>query len=271
MIQLDDIRRVRSQFDRDSEGCYWSGEFVSLLGDLILASSGVADDRLTSIYEEHRHAEQDLRSLVTILFKLEWIRSRLGTDDRSQFLWYQFAPADIDHFHVQLRSIFDHAKDIIKQAADKPRQVRADSFTGLQNWLKKNPGNRVRLGEVLSSLVESADWFPRIQQLRNFIIHSGGFTLVFFDLKEGIHFQCYGKSLQPFIRNQSVMYNENVVDFQLYSAFFLCKLILFLEGLAKAVRSRFNIAKRGSESKMYCEGFPHLLRWLDKLAAKMQS
>ncbi len=55
MIDLKDVQSVRSQFGMDEEGCFWSGEFMSLLGDLVVASARHKDQILTQIHQKHRY------------------------------------------------------------------------------------------------------------------------------------------------------------------------------------------------------------------------
>ncbi len=205
-----------------------------------------------------------------VLFKLEWIRSHAQNNDSFKPLWFQFATADIDYFHVEFRSIFDYVAQIIRDTGNKPGQI-PDSFRELQQWLNKNPGNRARVGEELAEVVESVDWFPDIQNLRDSMIHKGAFTLVFLDPEEGILFQSLGNSLKPLIRNEIVMHNKNVVDFQLYSAFYLCRLFLFLEELAKAIRSKLSIKKINQQAKSYSPGFKLVISWLDRLTQKIKT
>jgi hypothetical protein len=206
VIDLKDIQSVRSQFGMDEEGCFWSGEFILLLGDLVVASARHKNEILTQILQKHRYILQDLSNLGMVLFKLEWIRSHAQNNDSLKSLWFQFATTDIDYFHVEFRSIFDYVAKIIGDITNKPGQI-TDSFHRLQERLNK-PGNRARLGEELANLVESVDWFPDIQGLRDSMIHMGAFTLVFLDPEEGILFQSLGNSLKPLIRNEIVMHNK---------------------------------------------------------------
>jgi hypothetical protein len=158
---------------------------------------------------------------------------------------------------------------IIKETGNKPGQI-PDSFRELQQWLNKNPGNRARLGEELAKVVESVDWFPDVQRLRDSIIHSGAFTLVFLNPEEGILFQTYANSVKPFIADEVVMYNRNVIDFQLYSALYLCRLFLLLDELAKIVRSKLNIKNRDSQASSRWLGIEIIIQWIDKLTEKIK-
>jgi len=178
---------------------------------------------------------------------------------------------DIECFHTEFRSIFDYVAQIIKEAANEPKQIRGASFRELQQWLNKNPGNRARLGEELAKVVESVDWFPDVQRLRDSMIHSGTFTHVFLDPEEGILFQSYPNSVKPSITNEMVMYNRNVVDFQLYSALYLCKLLLFLDELAKIIRSKLSIKKGRGQAKSYSRGFELIISWLDRLTERIKT
>ena len=273
MIDLKDIQSVRSQFGMDEEGCFWSGEFMSLLGDLTVTSKRSKDDKLTKIYRNFLYTMHDLWNLGTVLFKLEWIRSRAETDDSLRTVWSQFASVDIECFHTEFRSIFDYVARIIKETGNEPKQIRGTSFRELKQWLNKNLGNRARLGEELAKVVESVDWFPHVQRLRDTMIHSGSFTHVFLNPEKGILFQSYQNSVEPSITNEMVMYkyNRDVVDFQLYSALYLCKLLLFLDELAKIIRSKLSIKKGREQAKSYSPGLELIISWLDRLPERIKT
>jgi hypothetical protein len=271
MITSDDIQRVRSQLGDDQDGHFWSGEFVSLDADLVIALVRNKDKIAGEIRRKYSYILQDLWNLGIIIFKLEWMRSRAETDESLVTTWWQFATTDIEQFLVEFRSIFDYIAQIIKQVANKPGQTE-DSFQDLQKWIRRNPGHRDSLGNDLADLVDSVDWFPNIRNLRDNIIHFGGFALPFMSPKEGILFQVYGDSLNPLVKDEdeTVMYNKNVVDFQLYSALYICRLFLFLENLASIVRSKLSIKKTSSSGKIYSPGFEFLINWLDRLSEKIK-
>ena len=269
MITSDDIQRVRSQFGEDEEGYFWGGEFVSLFGNSVIESARRKDKIVGEIYRKYSYIMQDLWSLGIIIFKLEWMRSRAEIDESLKTIWWHFATVDIQQFFIEFRSIFDYTAQIIKQAANKPGQT-PNSFQDLQKWIEEKPGHRDSLGDDLANLVDSVDWFPNIRNLRDNIIHFGGFTLPFMSPKEGILFQVYGDSLSPLVKDDAVMYNRNVVDFQLYSALYICRLFLFLENLASLVRSKLSMKGTSSSGKVYSPGFEFLINWLDRLGEKMK-
>ena len=269
MITSDDIQRVRSQFGEDENGYFWYGEFILLLGDLVIALARHEDKTMREIRRKHSYIMLDLWNLGTIIFKLEWMRSRAETDESLKTVWWQFATTDIQQFLIEFRSIFDYIAQIIEQVANKPGQT-ANSFQDLQKWIKRNPGHRDSLGDDLANLVESVDWFPDIRNLRDNIIHLGGFTLPFMSPKDGILFQVYGDSLNPLVKDETVMYNKNVVDFQLYSALYLCRLFLFLENLANIARSKLSTRRTSPLGRIYSPGFELLVNWLDRLSGKIK-
>jgi hypothetical protein len=266
MITSADIQRVRSQFGQDEDGYFWYGDFVSLVGDLVITLARDKDKIVGEIHRKHSYIMQDLWNLGIIIFKLEWMRSRAEIDESLKMTWWLFAMTDIQQFFIEFRSIFDYITQIIEQVANKRGQI-GNSFHDLQEWIKRNPGHRDSLGDDLAYLVESVDWFPDIRNLRDNIIHFGGFTLPFMSPKEGILFQVYGDSLNPLIKDEIVMHNKN---FQLYSALYLCKLLLFLENLANIVRSKLSIKKMSSSGKIYSPGFELLINWLDRLFEKIR-
>src|SRR5262249_48674712 len=143
--------------------------------------------------------------------------------------WNLFTTADIDLFHVEFRSLFDYVARLLRGISDRPKNVPDDrSFEALGKWIAK-PGNGRRIGEEVADLIKKANWFGKIKEVRDEIVHRGGETLVFFE-KPHILFQTY-KRHEKLLDLPGVMYNPNVVDFELYASVLYAYLIDYLEDM----------------------------------------
>ena len=194
---------------------YHAGSFVDLQSRICF---GAHSNRTLSIpCRLLTQVTQDLWNLETLVFRLNWQKELFSGSQLDKSLWLQFAACDIDLFHVQLRSIFDYLAKLIMFFAAKSGQVGTEmSFRELQEWLIKNPGNAKRLGVDLATVVADCHWFGLIRDVRDSIVHRGGMVLVFpehgrilFQVNEGFRNK---------VHINGIMYNENVVNFELYAA-----------------------------------------------------
>jgi len=155
---------------------------------------------------------------------------------------------------------------VIKRVSDRPEQVPDEGFNVLKTWSAKSDDNVKRLGKDLAELVFSVDWFDDLKNVRDVSVHQGGMTLVFLE-KDRILFQIL-KGYEHLISIPEIMYNENVVDFELYAGMYFGYLITFLEDFATAIERRLPKGKYsfgvGNPRKVYRE-LPVIYSWIEKL------
>jgi hypothetical protein len=181
-----------------------------------------------------------------------------------------FAPCDIDLFHVEVRSAFDYVAEIVRLISDSPDQVPGKSFSRfttlsfatLKNWIARDSSNESKVGKDLVEFVVSCDWFDDLKNTRDKLVHRGGFTLAFPE-KKRILFQVYHEG--PTIRVPEIMYNENVVDFELYAGLYCGYLIACLEELATLVQARSGLTAHPGRTKGYGLGVETLQGWINRL------
>lgn len=264
----DTLKEAINLFHSDENGSYWSGQFVDMHVKLGVARYN--DATLESMYRELTHISQDMWTISTLITRLEWLRNILIRDQPTPFLWSQFASVDIEYFHVTLRSILDYVASILVNLAIEPKQVPSGSFHGLYEWLNKNPRNRVRLGKEVSELVSSASWYSEVRVIRDAIVHRGAYTLVFGSPTDGILFQVVS-GLQARINIGTLMWNDNIVDFQLYASLYLAKTLVFLERFGKLLAGRVAQQEPNPKgAKSYWLGFGLMRNWINKLLAKLE-
>lgn len=200
------IQKALSLFsNHEKMGLVWSGKFVSLSTDLRFWAQ--QNKNLIQPAILIQRIIQDIWNIGTLIHRLSWFRTAPIDKDFLSHMWMPYASVDIEHFHVELRSIMDYTGEIISHVANKHGQV-PDSFNKLFYWVARKQGNRKRLGEDLALVVESAAWFPKLRGIRNALIHSGGFTLVFGSPKDGILFQVYKDMASNLIEHKTIMFNE---------------------------------------------------------------
>lgn len=243
----------------------WLGEFISLYSDIHLKSyENRIFPRTNSLIIK---IFQDIGNIGIILERLEWMRQKSYEDEYLHQNWMSFASVDIEHFFVEFRSIMDYVAEIIVITAKKrgqlPKEVsKTTSFEGLKNWVQKSPGNKARLGEEISEVIESAKWFSSIRSIRDELVHEGGLTLVFMEPKEGILFQVYS-GFKNLVNHEIIMYNYNIAYFDRFVAIYFSHLLLFLEGFAKAIRSILELKHIDIKATGGCSNV--VIGWMDSI------
>jgi hypothetical protein len=177
---------------------------------------------------------------------------------------------DIEHYHYELRAILDYVAIALTGLANKPKQAEIDSIEELYNWLNRNPGNINRLGKEASAIVQSAVWYKEIRMIRDMIIHHGANTLVFCSPNEGILFQIM-KGWNKIVYNEALMWNENVLDFELYAGLYFAKAFILIKQIGDLVQERLKeIVNIGDITTNY-SGIEVLANWIGRLVQKLES
>jgi hypothetical protein len=124
-----------------------------------------------------------------------------------------------------------------------------------------------KLGDDWLELVKSATWYPQIISIRNQTVHFGAQTVVFGEASDGILFQVVGNKRARLAREEpNLMFNNNVVHFDRYAAYFMAHLLIWLEEFAGVAYSRLGMMESpGSANRHF--GFDVLVRWVDGLIA----
>ena len=119
-------------------------------------------------------------------FQLElWNKNNITISE-----WIGFTKLDIELFHIKIRSIFDYIAKIIQRASDFPDQVPDKSFQDIKEWLEKKEENKIKLGPELADLFSQCEWFPYIQETRDWDIHRGAEAAVFLNARARASYIC---------------------------------------------------------------------------------
>jgi len=273
--RIEEILEMLKEADRllCIEDCQvvWMGQFLEASVAISLACH--KDVTLRPINEEIRNVQQDVWNICVLAYRLEWLRQKAISSDSMNFLWSLSSSIDIEHFHVELRSILDYVAIIVGNTASKKGQVRCKSFESLYEWINKDERNRAKLGDEAAKLVLSIPWYTEVRSTRDFMVHQGDHALVFGNAKDGIHFQVYGKRFKPRIETSYLMWNENVVDFRLYAGLYFARILFFLERLGDFLKK--NLAGRVSQQDVNARskwmGQDTLKEWIGMLISRLNS
>lgn len=260
------VVEVKALFHHDPDGgWYLRGSFVNYSADLPIAMNRrrVASTSAAPIAQALNHIVWDLWNLGSLIARLEWTDEIAQRGELDVEVWRHFCSVDIEHFHIELRSVLDYAAMCIAGSANQPGTVPQDSMNDLLKWLQKKPGNRTRLGDDLAALLDNLPSFPDIKEIRDEIVHRGGHTLVFERPGAGILYQVHSRFFTALIRPLVGIADGNVIDFRRYGTLLLAQLLLFLERLADTLRGRIPVDHIGiGDARMGGIGWDIFLKWL---------
>jgi hypothetical protein len=259
------IDEALSLFSNDERGVFWKSKFV----DLKIPATKNNRHRLSKLAEWIDYIIEDIGNIGTIIHRLNWHRSDSSNQEFLEKMWLSYASIDIEHFHIEIRSIMDYVARILGNAANKPGKIKR-SFRKIYDR-RLDLCQRERLGEDFSRLVDTAEWFPDLRNVRDKLTHSGDYITIFGNRKYGILFQVL-KGHEKFekikfknILGDYLMFNPNVIYFERYAAIFLSNLFVFLDRLAILIYEKYQLQyiERGAGS--HSAGFSIIVDWMKKL------
>lgn len=275
MINQKRFEVALSTFHTDTDGrMYSAGRFERLSVQMHLQSFWIDTDALTDTDAEQLEIAKQLQTissdrwyLGTILARLNWQKNLIATKDLDEITGSSFMQCDIDSFLVKYRSIFDHIAKILRLIAENPGQL-PDSFEKLRNWVDKNPE---RIDVKLKDFVLGCDWFGEMRSVRDSFIHLDGKTTVF--PQEGkILFQVHKNGFRTsMINSPEIMFNENIVDFEVYAGILMANLIDCLEELAPIVDKLLEIDYLEANGRNYHLGLDITKDWIERALASTVS
>jgi len=232
--------------------------------------------------QNHKYITDDLGNILTILLRMNWMKNsvRMGTCPNN--LWREFTSLDVHFFFVEFRSIFDYIAQLIAEIADSPKETKnwGKSFHGLSKKVSpKNPNyeaNEKKLGTKQTELVRKGKWHSEIKEVRENLTHRGSEAIIFGSAEDPILFQLYSGPPHAAV-NVPPMFmwdGKSIIDFELFSSYYLAKLLLFLEEFGDYLYSKVPISKpfdKISKSSVSAHGgLPTLVMYLDKLSKRLK-
>lgn len=260
------LMKALEYFYSDKNGCYLVNKF-NKLSTYLYFDKKQPQNRHKKIIEIDNRIVSDLWNIATLLERLEWTRINTEKIHHLREAWMYYAKVDISHFHTEIRSVLDHTAKTIDIFSSKPGQI-PPSFRKLLENLNRYK-NKIDPG--IYKLLEEIDWFREIQEVRDSLIHEGAETLVFGEPQEGILFQVYrGSNTKQLIRKQYMHYNQNVIYFERYAAFYFACLLIFIDAIANEYITKFNW-QGISQPKVYSPGFATIRDWIINLIEIVKS
>lgn len=239
-MNIADIRKAQALISRDKRGAYLSGDFVEVQTAFLWSDekTGINYQR---IIQNLQRITTDLWNIGTLLTRIEWMRQYAVAHPEFVEMWRSFVSVDIEHFHIEYRSIFDYAASTLHVIVKNPKSIPQKSYRELYEWLLTKPKNEEerqkraeQLGHPIADLITPTSWFMNFRDIRDSLVHRGSHPFVFGEPEDGTWFQIYGPSyFEAKVKGQVFMVNPNVADFELYSAYWLTHLLLFLGSSAK--------------------------------------
>lgn len=220
--------------------------------------------RTKALSEAIAYASERLTEVLARQQLIGWMKSVLAyetnpdifaqaSDPKAQS-WRLYMGLAIKDFHVAIGSLMDALAPVVIQVKS---ELKLEDRVKLSGWayIQQGPKRtyREKLPNDLRDIVDSADrWWIAIKKVRNLLTHRKHHRIIFGNSEDGLLFQVYDQSRFPEIQLPAVLYREgnNVVDFDLYSAFVLAEVLTLFDDLGNAIAPKMHIAAN-NVSQMY--------------------
>lgn len=259
-IKRDDLKTVQSILKIGVSGdIFIQGYFIDLFTALIGKDVPRQNNSLKFYIEK---ISLDLFSIETLFQKIMWEKMCLDDHVIGNAAWAQFAMIDVDYFHIELRSCFDHIASAINALPTSHSSPK--SFNSLQKWCLKEE-HSADIDERINFLVKSCSWFSDIKQRRDLIVHESGSSFVYFEKDcDWTLFQVPPDSKVQ-ITIPEIMYDQKVI-FELYMSLYFSYLLVFLDKLSAIICTSLGYEHKGSWA--YHPGLNIYNKWLNELLSR---
>jgi hypothetical protein len=215
------------------------------------------------------HAQQiayDLWGLLAVAYRTDWQADLVSRGILPPGLWREFLGADVEHFHVLFRALFDHVAAAIRSMAARP-QVLPETFERLRNWVERDSRASAQLSPGLISLVGNCLWFGELRRVRDLITHGDSLTVGFIFNDRPCFQILAGSGLA--VLHPRLMANANIVDFRLYVAAAFAELLPFLDSLGTLGIEHLEASGDCLNARLMHYGLPSARAWLTRLATHL--
>lgn len=266
---MEILEKALAMFDEDDKGCYMACGFFGLGLEIMRAhhAGKLKDGRFVPIAELLNRITFDLWNVSTLVERLEWSRLSALSVPHIREQWRQYTAVDIDHFHTEVRSIMDYLAQAVGHAVGRPGNIPG-SFRKLR---RRIDNYREIIPPTIIDLIAAATWFDEIRAVRDAIVHKGALTLVFENPKDGILFQVVRPGTANMIVHQALQYNQNVVRFDRYCAYYFAHVVWFLEGMFSSMTSEIGLSQHNLNARSYSLGNSVIRGWMLELKASIDS
>jgi hypothetical protein len=265
-MDSDSITRLRDSIVlEDEDGPYQSEVFVRLSVSCHLARA-LGNDELDGLHRQLVDITRRKWDLLTIVLKLDWMRSRRDAKELDPMVWMLFAANDVNSFLMNVRSLFDHLAKVIRIVSGRQTP---QSFNDLRNWVAKDTHDPSRvLDERLIRLISDCDWFEDLRDLRDDILHRAAETTVFPELPY-LGIQIHKGITDRLIAEPGLLdpENANVAIFERFAIAALSRLHVLLEEVSSVVMELLAIPDAGDGARSFHGGLGVIHQWCEEALA----
>lgn len=221
---------------------------------------------MRNVYRQMSYMNHDIATVLTVIWKLNWFRELYAADRLSFVEHMYFSASDIELFLVDLRSALDYLARAVRDAFQaRTGQKTADSFHDLRKKCITGHYDRL-LPPALRRQVTGCAWFEGLREVRGSVVHQGAEAIVFPDKAE-VLFQVH-QGLARRVLVPRLMYNPNIVKFELYAAALMTEVLCLTDELAPKLRTPLRVRRsRVPEGRYTHGGLVVLQDWIDSLVA----
>lgn len=219
--------------------------------------------RFQALSDSFKYTSKRLTDILIRLQEINWKRALLTYDiepstvtphiDPIVFNYSNFLGLSIKDFHVDIISFMDSLAPVIIQAEANLKSKDKKNIPGWPDIQKNsNRSYRANISDDLCSAIDNCErWLPLLKKTRDLLTHRNHEKIVFGNPKDGLLFQIYDQEMQAGIVLPEVLYTSgnNVVDFELYSAFILSELFVLIDDLGVLIAQKIGFSNE-NYSKM---------------------
>ena len=208
--------------------------------------------RCHTLSDSFGYASKRLTDILIRLQEISWKRDLLTYDvqqntftppiDPIIFNYSNFLGLSIKDFHVDVVSFMDSLAPIIIQAESTLKPKDRQNTPGWPDIQKNSKRSyRTKMSEDFCIIIDNCEcWLSLVRKIRHLLTHRKHEKIVFGNPKMGLLFQIYDNKMRAGIVLPEVLYKSgnNVVDFELYSAFILSELFVLIDDLGLLIAKK---------------------------------
>ena len=260
VIKINRLKKALNTLKPKDDYYNIEGNFINFYANTKL--SEIMEKEIPNIFRFITFIVSDFDDLRHLLERINWQFYLWKNSNLVLDSWMAYAKIDIEVFHIKIRSIFDYLAKIIQRVSDSPEQVPDKSFNTLLKWLEKSDDNIKKLGADLSDLFTLSEFFTHVKDVRDGDLHRGGETLVYPNT-DRIVFQIYKKGYERIVQIPEIMFNENIVYFDLYAGIYMGYLIAFLEDVSETIIKIIDLPDYGAKPRQSLKELPTMYKWIE--------
>ena len=275
MLKMNHVEKAESLFfkTRKSSEQQLITSFESIYSTISLLPSSFALENVTSkklLLRTFQYSSLRFSDLFFRLNLINWINKSCKRKTAPIYGdWYTYTGLAIKDFHIDISSFMDSLAPIIIQSVIGLKEDDQKKFPGFPDILKGTKRSfRKNFPPELMTIIDSTNrWWPKIKTIRDILAHREHQKIIYSKPSDGIVFQVYGPGFSPKIIDKVFLCKQghNIVNFDLYSAFIIVEILVFMEELARFLCKKLNLSLDTLTPSIRSEDYRLLLNSMDKL------